>query len=59
MTNRYHVYKDLLIEIPKILRDSPELRGLRIASNNYQIPSIVNFYLEPDLELIGRNGLKV
>ena len=50
VTNRYHVYKDLLIEIPKILRDSPELRGLRIASNNYQIPSIVNFYLEPHLE---------
>ena len=50
VTNRYHVYKDLLIEIPKILRDSPELRGLRIASNNYQIPSVVNFYLKPDLE---------
>ncbi|GIR22721.1 hypothetical protein CM15mP37_02260 [bacterium] len=31
VTNRYHEYKDLLIEIPKILRDSPELRGLRIA----------------------------
>ena len=50
VTNRYHIYKDLLMEIPKILRDSPELRGLRIASNNYQIPSIINFYLKPDLE---------
>ncbi len=31
----------------------PELRGLRIVSDNYQIPSLVNLYLHPHPEAIG------
>ena len=50
ITNRYFLYNDLIEKIPQIITENPKLKGLRIASNNYQIPSMINFYLNPDLE---------
>ena len=50
VTSRYHIYTDLLEKIPEIINKNPELQGLRITSNSYQIPSMVNFYLNPKIE---------
>jgi len=50
ITNRYYMYDGLLNGLEKFLNENPELRNTRIATNNFQIPSMINFYLEPKLE---------
>ena len=50
ITNRYYMYDGFLNGLEKFLNENPELRNTRIATNNFQIPSKINFYLEPKLE---------
>ena len=50
ITNRYYMYDGFLNGLEKFLNENPELRNTRIATNNFQIPSMINFYLEPKLE---------
>ena len=32
------------------MENNPKLKDIRILADNYQIPSMINFYLQPDLE---------
>lgn len=50
ITNRYYMYDGFLKGLEKFLNENPELSNTRIATNNFQIPSMINFYLEPKLE---------
>ena len=50
ITNRYYMYDGFLNGLEKFLNENPELSNTRIATNNFQIPSMINFYLEPNLE---------
>ena len=50
-TNRYYMYNTLLQDTKKII-EKPDYRNYRVVSNNFQIPSMVNFYLRPSLESI-------
>ncbi len=50
ITQRYYRYNSLLTELPKFLDEHSEFQQIRIVANNYQVPSIVNVYLNPDLE---------
>ena len=50
ITNRYYMYDGFLKGLEKFLNENPELSNTRIATNNFQIPSMINFYLEPNLE---------
>ena len=50
ITNRYYMYDGFLNGLEKFLNENPDLRNTRIATNNFQIPSMINFYLEPKLE---------
>ncbi len=50
ITNRYYMYDGFLNGLEKFLNENPELSNTRIAANNFQIPSMINFYLEPKLE---------
>jgi len=50
ITNRYYMYDGFLNGLEKFLNENPELSNTRIATNNFQIPSMINFYLEPKLE---------
>lgn len=50
ITNRYYIYNVVDDELKKYLEDNPELMNKRILADNYQIPSMINFYLNPDLE---------
>ena len=36
----------------KMLNEQPDLAKLRIVSNEFQIPSMINFYLNPTMEAI-------
>ncbi len=51
-TNRYYMYSNLIDDTKKMFLDNPELSKLRIVSNEFQIPSIINFYLNPKNESI-------
>ena len=51
-TNRYYMYSNLIDDTKKMFLDNPELSKLRIVSNEFQIPSIINFYLNPKNEAI-------
>ena len=51
-TNRYYMYSNLINDTKKILLKEPGLAKLRIVSNEFQIPSMINFYLNPELEAI-------
>ena len=51
-TNRYYMYSNLINDTKKILLKEPGLAKLRIVSNEFQIPSVINFYLNPELEAI-------
>ena len=44
------MYDGFLNGLEKFLNENPELSNTRIATNNFQIPSMINFYLEPKLE---------
>ena len=50
ITNRYYMYDGFLNGLEKFLNENPELSNTRITTNNFQIPSMINFYLEPKLE---------
>ena len=50
ITNRYYMYDGFLNGLEKFLNENPELSNNRISTNNFQIPSMINFYLEPKLE---------
>ena len=50
ITNRYYMYEGLTDTLGTYLENNPELKNTRIAANNFQIPSMINFYLDPALE---------
>jgi hypothetical protein len=50
VTNRYHIYNAIPGELKIYLQTHPELQNKRILADNYQIPSMINFYLNPSLE---------
>jgi len=51
-TNRYFMYTNLINDTEKMLLEEPDLAKLRIVSNEFQIPSMINFYLNPKYEAI-------
>ena len=50
VTNRYHIYNVVNDELKDYLNNHPELNNKRFLAENYQIPSMINFYLNPDYE---------
>ena len=50
VTNRYFIFSSFPDELKTYLEAHPELKNKRILANNFQIPSMVNFYLKPKLE---------
>ena len=50
VTNRYHIYNVFPSELKAYLQAYPELQNKRLLADNYQIPSMINFYLNPSLE---------
>ena len=50
VTNRYYIYNVVDNELKYYLENNPKLKDIRILADNYQIPSMINFYLQPDLE---------
>jgi 4-amino-4-deoxy-L-arabinose transferase-like glycosyltransferase len=52
-TNRFFMYQAMPNQIKQYLADHPELAALRIVSTNYQIPSLANLYIQPNLEAVG------
>ena len=50
VTNRYHIYNAFPSELKAYLQTYPELQNKRLLADNYQIPSMINFYLNPSLE---------
>ena len=51
-TNRYYMYSNLITDTKKMFIENPDLSKFRIVSNEFQIPSIINFYLNPKDEAI-------
>jgi 4-amino-4-deoxy-L-arabinose transferase-like glycosyltransferase len=51
-TNRYYEYTALREDLGEVLAQHPDVQGLRIVANNYQIPSMINLYHRPPLEAI-------
>ena len=51
-TNRYFMYNSLIEDTKNLLMENSYLNDLRIVSNEFQIPSMVNFYLNPKHEAI-------
>ncbi|HEX2950652.1 MAG TPA: glycosyltransferase family 39 protein [Armatimonadota bacterium] len=49
----YYPYSEISGVVKQYFQTHPELQGIRIVGNNYQIPSLVNFYLRPQLEATG------
>lgn len=52
-SNRYYSYRAIPDELNSYLQNHQELRSIRIVSDNYQIPSLVNLYVKPETEAIG------
>jgi len=50
ITNRYFTYNAFRDALGEYLDQNPDLKQKRILSNNFQIPSMINFYLKPELE---------
>ena len=50
ITNRYYTYSALQLDLAEYLHKNPHLKQKQIVANNYQIPSIINFNLKPELE---------
>ena len=50
VTNRYHIYNAFPSELKAYLQAHPKLQNKRLIADNYQIPSMINFYLNPRLE---------
>ena len=51
-TNRYYMYHQLITDIENLRYENPKLKDLRIVGNNFQIPSMINIYINPKLESI-------
>jgi len=51
-TNRYFMYSNLINDTKRLLYQKPDLAKLRIVSNEFQIPSMINFYVNPAQEAI-------
>ncbi len=51
-TNRYFLYDSFPFELSGYLEDHPEYASYSILAKNYQIPSMVNFYVHPDSEAL-------
>ena len=51
-TNRYFMYNSLIEDTKNLLMENSYLNDLRIVSNEFQIPSMINFYLNPKHESI-------
>ena len=51
-TNRYFMYSNLINDTKRLLYEKPDLAKLRIVSNEFQIPSMINFYVNPPQEAI-------
>ncbi len=50
ITNRYHVFSSFPNELQNYLETESKYKNYRIVANNYQIPSMVNLYIKPELE---------
>lgn len=50
VTNRYFIYNVINSELKNYLKNNSKLKNKRILADNYQIPSMINFYLKPNLE---------
>ena len=50
VTNRYYMYEGFTDSLKTYIDENPELQNVRIAANNFQIPSMINFYLNPSPE---------
>jgi len=50
ITNRYYTYSAIQLDLAEYLHQNPDLKQKQIIANNFQIPSIINFYLKPELE---------
>ena len=50
VTNRYHIYNAFPGELNAYIQAHPKLQKKRLIADNYQIPSMINFYLNPRLE---------
>ena len=51
-TNRFYKYAAFSQSLKKTVSSEPQFDNLRIVSNNFQIPSAINYYLKPDIESI-------
>jgi len=51
-TAPYYLYAVIPGEVKQYFAVHPELQDIRIAGNNYQIPSLVNLYLHPQSEAV-------
>jgi 4-amino-4-deoxy-L-arabinose transferase-like glycosyltransferase len=52
-TNRYFTYSSVLSELKDYLHVHPEFDATRVVADNYQVPSMVNLYLQPRVEAVG------
>ena len=52
ITNRYYYYSSFKKEMKSFVKRELDGRGVRIASNNFQIPSMINLYTNPKLEAV-------
>lgn len=52
ITNRYFYYSSFKNEVKSYIEDELNGKGLRIASNNFQIPSMLNLYAMPKIEAV-------
>jgi len=52
-TKRYYIYSAISQEMKGYLEQHPELNYVRIVGNDYQTPSMVNFYANPMIEASG------
>ena len=52
ITNRYFYYSSFKNEVKSYIKDELNGKGVRIASNNFQIPSMLNVYANPNREAV-------
>jgi len=50
ITNRYFIYSSLQEKLGFFLGQEVQFKNYRILANNYQLPSMINLYLKPELE---------
>ena len=52
ISNRYHLYQAFEGELKSAWAGHPEWHRYRVVGNNYQIPSMFNLYLKPEMEAV-------